>query len=80
VLIVSDAGAARGSRRLERIGATTKLLGRLKLRTRLLAWLNPMPQERWEGTSAHMISCLVRMFQMDPDGCSAALDVVRGVS
>ena len=49
VLIVSDAGAARGSRQLERIGATTKLLGQLKLRTRLLAWLNPMPQERWEG-------------------------------
>ena len=80
VLIVSDAGAARGFRRLERISATTKLLGQLKLRTRLLAWLNPMPQERWEGTSAQMISRLVRMFQMNPDGCSAALDVVRGMS
>jgi uncharacterized protein with von Willebrand factor type A (vWA) domain len=80
VLIVSDAGAARGFRRLERISSTTKMLGRLKLRTRLLAWLNPMPQERWEGTSAQMISRVARMFQMNSDGCSAALDVVRGLS
>jgi uncharacterized protein with von Willebrand factor type A (vWA) domain len=80
VLIVSDAGAARGFRRLERISATTKLLGQLKLRTRLIAWLNPMPQGRWEGTSAQMISRLVRMLQMNPDGFSAALDVVRGLS
>src|SRR4029079_2667770 len=68
VLIVSDAGAARGRRRLERIRSTTEFLARLKLRTTLLAWLNPMPQDRWPGTSAQIIAHLIPMFQMDDDG------------
>jgi uncharacterized protein len=80
VLIISDAGAARGFRRSDRISSTRRFLEELKKRTRLLAWLNPMPRERWEGTSAQMISRQVRMFQMDADGFSAAIDVVRGTN
>ncbi|NET33242.1 MAG: VWA containing CoxE family protein [Cyanothece sp. SIO1E1] len=79
VLIVSDAGAARGYRRLERIRATARFLMRLWRTTQLCAWLNPMPVERWEGSSAEMIANLVPMFQMDDDGLSNAIDVVRGL-
>lgn len=79
VLIVSDAGAARGYRRLERIRATVRFLMRLRRTTQLCAWLNPMPVERWEGNSAEMIANLVAMFQMDDDGLSNAIDVVRGL-
>lgn len=78
VLLVSDAGAARGYRRLERIRATTGFLARLKQHTSLLAWLNPMPQNRWPSTSAQIIAHLCPMFQMDPDGFSSAIDLVRG--
>jgi uncharacterized protein with von Willebrand factor type A (vWA) domain len=78
VLIVSDGGAARGFRRLPRMRATAELLARLRQHTTLMAWLNPMPSARWPDTSAAGISYLVRMFQMDPDGFSGAIDVMRG--
>jgi uncharacterized protein len=79
VLIVSDGGAARGYRHLERIRKTTRFLRRIKQTTQLCAWLNPVPQERWEGSSAEIIANLVPMFQMDDDGLSNAIDVVRGL-
>lgn len=78
VLIVSDAGAARGHRSLQRIQATTEALFHLKQHTSLIAWLNPMPKERWSGSSAQIIAHLVLMYQMDLDGFNNAIDVVRG--
>jgi hypothetical protein len=78
VLIVSDAGAARGYRKLERIRATTSFLFKLKRYTTHIAWLNPMPEERWIGSSAEIIANLVSMYEMDNDGLSNAIDIVRG--
>jgi hypothetical protein len=82
LLLASDAGAARGYRRLERIRATSAFLRKLERHTPLIAWLNPMPAERWSGSSAQVIANLLHghMFQMDPDGFSKAIDVVRGQS
>jgi uncharacterized protein with von Willebrand factor type A (vWA) domain len=78
LLVVSDAGAARGYRHLDRIRATTRFLSQLRQHTALVAWLNPMPADRWPGTSAQIIAHLAPMFQMDPDDFSNAIDVVRG--
>ncbi|MFB2934943.1 VWA containing CoxE family protein [Aerosakkonemataceae cyanobacterium BLCC-F154] len=78
VLIVSDAGAARGYHRMERIRPTIQFLVQLKQRTNLICWLNPMPKERWENTSAEAIAYLVSMQQMDQDGFSNAIEIVRG--
>lgn len=78
VLIVSDAGAVRGYRRMERVRATTDFLMQIKQRSRLVSWLNPMPTERWESTSAEIIAYLVQMQPMDDTGLSQAIDVVRG--
>ena len=48
LLIISDAGAARGFLNNDRVKSTANFLQRLqKHRT---AWLNPMPQRRWRGT------------------------------
>lgn len=80
ILIVSDAGAARGYRDLKRIRATTSFLFKLKRHTSLIAWLNPMPEERWIGSSAEIIANLVPMYQMDNNGLSNAIDIVRGQS
>lgn len=77
-LIVSDGGAARGYRQLSRIQATTGFLLKLRQVTNLIAWLNPMPTERWDGTSADIIAKIVPMFEMDEDGLSNAIDIVRG--
>ncbi len=79
VLVVSDAGASRGYRQLDRIRKTTGFLRQMRQATSLYAWLNPVPMERWVGSSAEMIAKLVPMFQMDDDGLSDAIDVVRGL-
>lgn len=79
VLIVSDAGAARGYRQLDRIRTTIDFLSELRRITQLYAWLNPLPVDRWSGSSAEMIARLIPMFQMDQEGLSRAVDVVRGL-
>lgn len=78
VLIVSDAGAARGRQDIKRVRSTIEFLVRLRQISNLLAWLNPVPQPRWEGTSAQLIANIVPMFALDPDGLSNAIDVARG--
>lgn len=78
VLIVSDGGAARGNRRIERIRATTKFLANLRTYTNLVSWLNPVPQERWESTSAELLAYIVPMEVMNEDGFKIAIDLVRG--
>ncbi len=78
VLVVSDAGAARGYRSTTRIRATAEFLVQIKQRTALIAWLNPMPQSRWASTSAQFIARLAHMFQMDRDGFDNAIDALRG--
>lgn len=80
VLVVSDAGAARGYRRRERIRAAGLMVNSLRKYKPSLAWLNPMPASRWRGASAEVIAELVPMFPMTPDGFSNTIDVLRGLS
>jgi uncharacterized protein len=80
IMILSDAGAARGYRRPERIAKMVEFLVRLKRYSGLISWLNPMPTDRWRGSSAEVIAHLVTMEQMDTEGLGNAIDVVRGQS
>lgn len=77
-VVVSDAGAARGYQRLDRLQRTRVFLARLRERTSLVAWLNPMPEARWLGSTAQLIAYTVPMFPLEPDALAAAIDVVRG--
>ncbi|MEO0374650.1 MAG: VWA containing CoxE family protein [Cyanobacteria bacterium P01_A01_bin.17] len=78
VLIVSDGGSARGYRTRGRVRGISRFLFQLKRYTSLIAWLNPMPKNRWEGSSAEIIANSIPMFQMDNEGLSNAIDVIRG--
>jgi uncharacterized protein with von Willebrand factor type A (vWA) domain/WD40 repeat protein len=78
VLIFSDAGAAHGGISPERIRLTEEFLARLKQRFRYVAWLNPMPVDRWQGTSAESIARLVPMFEFTRQGLHEAIAVLRG--
>ena len=78
VFIVSDGGAARGYRRMERVRAITEVLFDIKQYTSLIAWLNPMPKDRWESTSAQILSYLVPMVPMNQEGLSQAVNIVQG--
>jgi len=61
LLIVSDAGAARGRYDKERIQATEQFLKQLK--NIPTVWVNPFPKHRWLNTSADYISALVPMYE-----------------
>ncbi len=78
LLIASDAGAARRNYDLDRVETTTDLIITLKQKIPYLAWLNPLPQERWPGTPAKLISKLIPMYPMDYTGFYRAINHLRG--
>jgi hypothetical protein len=78
LLVVSDAGAARGNLDSDRVLATVEMIAALRRHTPLLAWLNPMPPSRWIRTSAQLIRHLAPMFHLDQDGLTDAIKAVRG--
>ncbi|MGK7942200.1 MAG: hypothetical protein AB4062_18995 [Crocosphaera sp.] len=78
ILIVSDVGAARGYLRLPRIREMTRVLRQFQRYTKAIALLNPMPPQRWIGSSAQVLQYLIPMFPLDDQGLSQAIDVVRG--
>lgn len=78
LIIVSDAGAARGSTSTPRIAQTEVFLEQARQHVRYLAWLNPLPRRRWANTSARAIAALVPMFPWTRRGFDAAVDILRG--
>ncbi|MEM9542416.1 MAG: hypothetical protein AAGA60_23350 [Cyanobacteria bacterium P01_E01_bin.42] len=77
-LIVSDGGAARGGYNQNRVKLTTAFVLELKPEVRYMAWLNPMPRDRWLGTTAEEIAKIVPMFECDRQGFQSAIDALRG--
>jgi uncharacterized protein with von Willebrand factor type A (vWA) domain len=78
LLIFSDAGAARGGFSEERLKMTKNFIDQFRQRVRYIAWLNPMPQKRWDGTTAGLVARLVPMFEVSRRGLQDAIDVLRG--
>ncbi|MEM9927886.1 MAG: hypothetical protein AAF915_29915, partial [Cyanobacteria bacterium P01_D01_bin.50] len=78
VLIISDGGAARGALNPERVEITAAFLNYLSQKVRDIAWLNPLPNSRWRGTSAGEIADLVPMFELNRRGLDGAIGVLRG--
>lgn len=78
VLIISDAGAARGNFDQERVDNTKVWIEELQQSVRYFAWLNPMPSECWKQTTAREIARFVPMFEMSSQGMNAAISVLRG--
>jgi uncharacterized protein len=77
-LIVSDAGAARGYFNPERLELTRIFLDQIKKRVQYVVWLNPVPQSRWNRSTAGSIAKLVPMFEIDRHGLYGAIEVLRG--
>ena len=78
VLILSDAGAARGARNLRRLYETEAFLEDLYQKSLRIAWLNPMPRYRWKNSSAERIAKQVAMFPLDRFGLEQAIEVLKG--
>lgn len=58
-LIISDVGAATSTYSQERIEGISKFLTALSPCIRQLIWLNPLPSQRWEQTSAITIDAVL---------------------
>lgn len=57
IVVISDAGAARGHRTISRLRATARFLAQLKqIVGGGVTWLNPIPAERWSCSSAQIIA------------------------
>ena len=80
VLVFSDAGAARGKMELARIDDTWDFVDELIPKVRQMAWLNPVPRKRWEGTTAEEIAAITPMFEINQQGFRAAIRHLRGKS
>ncbi|GAA1371497.1 VWA domain-containing protein [Catellatospora chokoriensis] len=78
VLIISDAGAARGCWSATRVVDTVAMLATLRGIGSAMAWLNPLKSQRWSRTTAEHIARQVPMFSLTREGMYAAVDVLRG--
>jgi hypothetical protein len=65
LIIISDAGAARGHFSEERIQATNEFLEKLPKQGKSTIWFNPMPQQRWKYNSAQAIAANTNMFELE---------------
>lgn len=80
VLIFSDAGAARGVINPARLALTRTFVQQLKQEVKYMAWVNPVPRERWPGTTAQEIAKLIPMFEFNRQGLHQAIGVLQGKS
>ena len=78
VVLVSDAGAARGRRDRMRIRETTRFVGKVRSKTERVGWLNPMPIDRWSRSAAEILAYLVPMRSMDREGFMEVVEELRG--
>ncbi len=78
VVVISDAGAARGRLITERLVDTIALVKAAKTEGRMLAWLNPIPSPAWHGTTAGQLARHVPMYGLNREGMYRAVDVLRG--
>lgn len=73
-LIISDAGAATVTYSQKRIKGISEFLTALSPCIRQLIWLNPLPSQRWEGTSAWTIDGVLngKMLTYEPASLQTA--------
>ena len=78
VVLISDAGAARRQYDIYRLLDTVAFLKALKTYTAKYVWLNPLPRERWQKSTAAQIARHVPMFALDRAGMYQAVNLLRG--
>lgn len=77
-VVISDAGAARGRYDPARVIDSLGLMLALRAAGATGVWINPLPRERWRGTSAGELARHVPMFPLDRDGTRRAVTHLRG--
>ena len=78
VLVIGDAGAARGQFDITRLLDSVAMVKALRGGSAGVAWLNPVPKDRWARTTAGQLARHVPMFPFSRPGLYLAVDVLRG--
>ncbi|MCC5946342.1 MAG: hypothetical protein JJT94_15530 [Bernardetiaceae bacterium] len=78
LLIISDAGVARGNYNENRVTATEDFLAKCRQHTLKIAWINPMPEDRWDIPTAFLIRKHVQMFEANAQGLKKAIALWKG--
>lgn len=78
VLVISDMNAATNYLDIKRLENIELFLNRVRKQTHKIAWLNPMPKDRWKNTSAAILQKLVPMYEANLDGLRKAIQILRG--
>lgn len=80
VMIFSDAGAARGHEEDGRVEATSNLISMLLDVTPTVVWLNPVPRQRWGGSTAKKIEDgnSIPMYPFSSIGLRSAVAALHG--
>jgi uncharacterized protein len=80
VVVVSDAGAARGNFDSNRLAQTKDFIETVRSYTPHVVWLNPTPLPRWADSTAGAIrkECAISMFEIDRLGLDAAVTIIKG--
>ncbi len=78
VLIFSDGGAARGGLNPKRVEFTAQFLSQIRPVVKNIAWLNPLPANRWRGTTATEVARLVSMYPFSKPDWRRMMNELRG--
>jgi uncharacterized protein with von Willebrand factor type A (vWA) domain len=80
LLIFSDGGAARGNRSRRRMEQTRAFLKRTGVQWSPVVWINPMPEVRWNSTTAAWLARQPRlhMLPLAEASVARAIDLLRG--
>ncbi|MEC4813785.1 MAG: SUMF1/EgtB/PvdO family nonheme iron enzyme [Scytonema sp. PMC 1069.18] len=78
VLICSDGGAARGGFNGNRVILTEKFLFQIRPVVKNVGWLNPIPVNRWSGTTANWVAKLVSMYPFELTAWWRMMEELRG--
>lgn len=78
VVILSDAGAARGNYDIIRLLDTVAFVKALRAHTTQYVWLNPLPERYWGKSTAAQIARHIPMLPLDQQGIYRAVNILRG--
>jgi uncharacterized protein len=80
LLIVSDVGSARGLLDRRRAARARAFVARWAPALTRVVWLNPMPEDRWRGTSAALVAAdpQISCVALGPGALLGTIDLLRG--
>ena len=79
LVILSDAGSARGTWERRRLEQTKQALTHIVRRFPNPVWLNPMPKDRWRGTTAEALAKEIPMVSWTARGFRDLVNHLRGM-